>query len=149
MSKVALYQPDIALNVGAIIRTVACLGGELHIIEPCGFVFDEQKIKRSAMDYYEKVKIIRHDSFEDFYKNEIEEKKSRLILLTTKTDKSYHKFDFLKNDILLFGRESAGVPESVADKSDAKITIPMQNDTRSLNLASSVAIILSHFKISF
>lgn len=149
MAKIALYQPDIALNVGAIIRTAACLGSELHIIEPCGFAFDEQKIKRSAMDYYEKVIIIRHDSFEDFYKNEVEEKKSRLILLTTKTNKPYHKFSFLKNDILLFGRESAGVPEFVAKKCDEKITIPMQNDARSLNLASSVAIILSHFKISF
>lgn len=147
MGKVALYQPDIALNVGAIIRTVACLGGELHVIEPCGFIFDEQKIKRSAMDYFDKIKIIRHDSFQDFYINEVQGK-SRLILLTTKTKKSYNKFKFLNNDILLFGRESAGVPEFVSDISDERITIPMQNDTRSLNLASSVAIILSHFKIS-
>lgn len=145
MAKIALYQPDIALNVGAIIRTTACLGGELHIIEPCGFVFDEQKIKRSAMDYFDKIKIIRHDSFEDFYRDEVADKKSRLVLLTTKTNNYYNNFSFLKDDILLFGRESAGVPDSVADITDAKIKIKMQDNVRSLNLASSVAIILAHF----
>ena len=135
-------------NVGSIIRTIACLGGELHIIEPCGFVFDVQKIRRSAMDYFDKIKLIRHSSFEEFYHAEIEEKGSRLVLATTKAQTYYHKFQFFKNDVILFGKESAGVPQEIADKSDKKIKILMQNEVRSLNLAVSVAIILSRAMIS-
>jgi tRNA (cytidine/uridine-2'-O-)-methyltransferase len=148
MTRIALYQPDIAGNVGSIIRTVACLGGELHIIEPCGFAFDEQKIKRAAMDYFDKIKLIRHDSFADFYKNEVTQTNSRIVLSTTKADKTYDKFQFLENDILLFGKESAGVPDDVFNKSDEKIKIMMQDNIRSLNLSVSVAIIMAHFKIS-
>ena len=148
MAKIALYQPDMAGNVGSIIRTTACLGGELHIIEPCGFVFNEQKIRRSALDYYNKIKIIRHNSFADFYQDEVMTKKSRLVLLTTKAADFYQDFTFKKDDILLFGRESAGVPDSVAQKSDARIKIKMRDNVRSLNLAVSVAIILSHYNIN-
>ncbi len=146
MTKIALYQPDMAGNVGSIIRTIACLDGQLHIIGPCGFVFDEQKIRRSAMDYFDKITIIHHDSFDNFYQNEVVNTKSRLVLLSTKADKSYTNFNFLENDILLFGRESAGVPDHIANQADAKIKIKMQNQTRSLNLAISVAIILAHTK---
>ena len=134
-------------NVGSIIRTIACLGGELHIIGPCGFVFDEQKIRRASMDYFDKIKIIHHDCFDDFYFKEVENKKSRLVLSTTKASQPYSEFKFQEDDILLFGRESAGVPDEIAQKSDARIKIIMQDKIRSLNLAVSVAIILSHFKI--
>jgi tRNA (cytidine/uridine-2'-O-)-methyltransferase len=147
MTKIALYQPDMAGNVGSIIRTIACLGGELHIIGPCGFVFDEQKIKRSAMDYFDKIKIIHHDSFDEFYQQEIEENQSRMVLCSTKATNSYSNFKYLPSDILLFGRESAGVPDEIQNKSDETIKIMMQDEIRSLNLAISVAIILSHCKI--
>lgn len=146
--KVALYQPDMAGNVGSIIRTIACLGGELHIILPCGFVFDRQKIRRSALDYFDKIKIIIHDSFADFYQNEVVEKSSRLVLLTTKSSEEYGDFEFLKDDILLFGKESAGVPQEVAKLAHKKIRITMKDDVRSLNLAVCVAIILAHANLS-
>ena len=148
MAKIVLYHPEIAGNVGSIIRTIACLGGELHIIEPCGFAFDEQKIRRAAMDYFDKIKIYRHDSFADFYQNEVASGKSRLILATTKAEQSYHEFKFLKDDFLLFGRESAGVTEEIVSRADGKIKIMMENDARSLNLAVSAAIILAHVRNS-
>lgn len=146
--KIVLYQPDMAGNVGSIIRTIACLGGELHIILPCGFVFDQQKIRRSALDYFDKVKITLHDSFAEFYQSEIKQKNSRLILLTTKASTSYADFKFIKDDVLIFGKESAGVPEYVYETADARIKIAMQDQVRSLNLAVSVAIILAHCNIS-
>jgi tRNA (cytidine/uridine-2'-O-)-methyltransferase len=143
MIKIAFYQPDIAGNIGTMIRTAACLDLEIHIIEPCGFVFDLQKIRRSAMDYIDQVKLIRHNSFEDFYQNEIAAKpQNRLILLTTKAKNDYTKFNFAENDILLFGRESAGVPESVSSIANHKIKIPMKNNMRSLNVAVSAAMVI-------
>jgi tRNA (cytidine/uridine-2'-O-)-methyltransferase len=143
MIKIALFQPDIAGNVGTIMRTCACLGLELHIIEPCGFVFDMQKIRKSALDYIDYVKLFRHNSFADFYHNQIvENSQNRLVLLTTKTKNSYANFAFEKNDILLLGRESAGVPEEVASQCQHKVTIPMQNQMRSLNIAMAAGIVL-------
>jgi tRNA (cytidine/uridine-2'-O-)-methyltransferase len=143
MTKIALFQPDIAGNVGTIMRTCACLGLELHIIEPCGFVFDMQKIRKSALDYIDYVQLFRHNSFADFYQNQIlENPQNRLVLLTTKTKNSYANFTFEKNDILLLGRESAGVPEEVAEQCQHKITIPMQNQMRSLNIAMAAGIVL-------
>jgi tRNA (cytidine/uridine-2'-O-)-methyltransferase len=140
--KVAFYQPDIAANLAAMLRTAACLDLEIHIIEPCGFVFDMQKIKRIAMDYIDFVKIIRHNSFEDFYQNEIIKNHNRLILLTTKSKNSYYDFKFQKNDILLLGRESAGVTEEVANLCNYQITIPMKNNMRSLNIGIAATLVL-------
>jgi tRNA (cytidine/uridine-2'-O-)-methyltransferase len=143
MTKIALFQPDIAGNVGTIIRTSVCFDVELHIIEPCGFPFDMQRIKKSALDYIDYAKIFRHFSFEEFYEKEILEKKSRLILATTKGSVDYNNFNFEKNDCLMFGRESAGVPDYVALKADHRVFIPMKNNMRSLNVAISCGIILS------
>jgi len=143
MIKIALFQPDIAGNVGTIMRTCACLGLELHIIEPCGFIFDMQKIRKSALDYIDYVQLFRHNSFEDFYQNQITKNpQNRLVLLTTKTKNSYTDFAFKENDILLLGRESAGVPEEVAEQCQHKITIPMKNQMRSLNIAMAAGIVL-------
>ena len=143
MIKIALFQPDIAGNVGTIIRTCVCFDAELHIIEPCGFPFDMQRVKKSALDYIHHAKIFRHASFEDFYATEIAAKKQRLILASTKASADYRKFEFVKNDVLMLGRESAGVPEEVFAKADARIFIPMKNNMRSLNVAISCGIILA------
>lgn len=143
MTKVVLYQPDIAGNVGTIIRTCVCFDVELHIIEPCGFPFDIQRVKKSALDYFDKAKIIRHDSFESFWANEILAKNQRLILASTKASKDYREFAFVENDVLMFGRESAGVPDEVAMQAHQRVFIPMKNGMRSLNVAISCGIILA------
>ena len=138
--KIALFEPDIPQNTAAIIRTCACLGAKLEIIEPCGFLLSDKRFKRVVMDYAGLSKIVRHNSFEAF-KNKY--KKSRIVLMTTKAKKLYHKFKFKKNDMLLFGRESAGVPEEIHQMLKNKIKIPMNKKTRSLNIAMSVAIVAS------
>ncbi len=143
MTKIVLFQPEIAGNVGTIIRTCVCFDIELHIIEPCGFPFDMQRIKKSALDYIHHAKIFRHNSFDDFFRSEILEKNQRLILATTKGSEKYHEFKFEKNDVILFGQESAGVPAEVFEKSHHKIFIPMKNAMRSLNIAISCGIILA------
>ncbi|MDX2083555.1 MAG: tRNA (cytidine(34)-2'-O)-methyltransferase [Rickettsiales bacterium] len=143
MTKVVLFQPDIAGNVGTIIRTCVCFDVELHIIEPCGFPFDMQRVKKSALDYIFKAKIFRHASFAEFFLQEIEQKNQRLILASTKASKDYRNFSFSKNDVLMFGRESSGVPDYVFLKANERIFIPMKNDMRSLNVAISCGIILA------
>ena len=142
MAKIVLFQPDIAGNVGSIIRTCVCFDSELHIIEPCGFPFDMQRIKRSALDYIHYAKIFRHDSFEKFFDEEILEKNQRLILATTKGSTDYNNFNFHQSDVIMFGRESAGVPDNITTKAHHKIFIPMKNNMRSLNVAISCGIIL-------
>jgi tRNA (cytidine/uridine-2'-O-)-methyltransferase len=140
MYNIALFQPDIPQNTAATIRLCACLNVTLEIIEPCGFQFNEKKLKSIYMDYYEKCKIIRHLSFEDF----IETKNNkRIILLTTKAKKIYYNFQFKRDDTILFGRESAGVPDSVYKIVNERLKIPMSKDTRSLNVVTSVSIALS------
>ena len=140
MYNIALFQPDIPQNTAATIRLCACLNVTLEIIEPCGFQFNEKKLKSIYMDYYEKCKIIRHLSFEDF----IETKNNkRIILLTTKAKKIYYNFQFNKDDTILFGRESAGVPDSVHKIVNERLKIPISKDTRSLNVVTSVSIVLS------
>lgn len=140
MYNIALFQPDIPQNTAAIIRLCACLNATLEIIEPCGFQFNEKKLKSIYMDYYEKCKIIRHLSFEDF----IETKNNkRIILLTTKAKKIYYNFQFKRDDTILFGRESAGVPDSVHKIVNERLKIPISKDTRSLNVVTSVSIVLS------
>ena len=135
---IALYKPDIPQNTAAIIRLSACLNLKVHIIEPCGFNLNDSRFKRVVMDYMENCKIFRHEDYEKFSKKN---KKNRIILMTTKATKHYHKFKFKKNDVLLFGRESAGVPEDLHKLIKNKVKIPMNKKTRSLNVAMSVAII--------
>ena len=137
---IALYKPDIPQNTAAIIRLGACLGLKIHIIEPCGFNLNDNRFKRVVMDYMNLSKIFRYEDYDNFLENN---KKSRIILMTTKTKKLYHKFRFKKNDILLFGRESAGVPEKLHKTITNKIKIPMNKKARSLNVVTSVAIVSS------
>ncbi len=135
---IALYKPDIPQNTAAIIRLGACLNLKIHIIEPCGFDLNDARFKRVVMDYFGLSKIFRYVDYDKFL---TKNKKKRIILMTTKAKKNYHKFVFKKNDILLFGRESAGVPENLHKSIKAKVKIPMNKKTRSLNVAMSVAII--------
>jgi tRNA (cytidine/uridine-2'-O-)-methyltransferase len=137
---IALYQPDIPQNTAAIIRICSCLGADLEIIEPCGFLFSDKRFKRVVMDYMDQKIIKFYKSSEEFFKTK---KNQRVILLTTKSAKPYVEFKFENNDTLLFGRESAGVPEHVHNSIKHRLKIPMINNKRSLNIASSVAIILS------
>ena len=138
--KIALYEPDIPQNAASIIRTCSCLGANLEIIEPCGFLFADKRFKRVVMDYMEKDKIIFYKNFQSF----IESKNNkRIVLITTKAKKAYTDFIFKSDDTILFGRETAGVPKEIHSTIDIKLKIPMVKNKRSLNLASSVAIILS------
>ena len=138
--KIALFEPDIPQNTAAIIRTCACLGAKLEIIEPCGFLLSDNRFKRVVMDYLDEKEIKFYKSSEDFFKSK---KSQRIILMTTKASISYTKFKFEKNDTILFGRESAGVPESVHKLIKDRLKIPMKINKRSLNIASSVAIVLA------
>jgi len=138
--KIALFEPDIPQNTAAIIRTCACLGAKLEIIEPCGFLLTDKRFKRVVMDYMDEKDIKFYQSADEFFR---EKHKNRIILMTTKASISYTQFKFQKNDTILFGRESAGVPEKVHKALNNKLKIPMENNKRSLNLASSVAIILA------
>lgn len=138
MLHIALYQPDIPQNVGAAIRLCACLGLTLDIIEPCGFPWDIKKIKQSGMDYVDHVTIIRHDSWQSF-KKEYEE--WRLVLMTTKASVPYSEFKFSDHDILIAGRESAGVPLDIHQSIESRIKIPMHGETRSMNVINAVAMI--------
>jgi len=138
--KIALFEPDIPQNTAAIIRTCACLGAKLEIIEPCGFFLDDRRFKRVVMDYLDEKQIKFYENFEEFY---TQNKNQRIILMTTKASMPYTKFKFEKNDTILFGRESAGVPEKVHKLVKYRLKIPMINNKRSLNISSSVAIILA------
>ena len=135
---IALYKPDIPQNTAAIIRLGACLNLKIHIVEPCGFNLHDTRFKRVVMDYIGFSKIFRYQDYDDFLNKN---KKKRIILMTTKAKKHYHKFKFKKDDILLFGRESAGVPNNLHKNIKDKVKIPMNKKTRSLNVAMSVAII--------
>ena len=138
--KIALFEPDIPQNTAAIIRTCACLGTKLEIIEPCGFLLTDKRFRRVVMDYMDEKEIIFYQSSEDFFKSK---KSQRIILMTTKASISYTKFKFDKNDTILFGRESAGVPKKIHEMVKYKLKIPMKNSKRSLNISSSVAITLA------
>ena len=135
---IALYKPDIPQNTAAIIRLGACLSLKIHIIEPCGFNLHDSRFKRVVMDYIGLGKIFRYQDYDNFLNKN---KKRRIILMTTKAKKHYHKFKFKKDDILLFGRESAGVPNNLHETIKDKVKIPMNKKTRSLNVAMSVAIV--------
>ena len=138
--KIALYQPDIPQNTAAIVRTCSCLGVQLEIIEPCGFFLSDPRFKRVVMDYMDISSIKFYKSYEEFAKSK---KSERIILATTKAKDIYTNFNFKKYDTLLFGRESSGVPESLHKSIKFKIKIPMKENKRSLNLATSAAIIIS------
>jgi tRNA (cytidine/uridine-2'-O-)-methyltransferase len=138
--KIALFEPDIPQNTAAIIRTCACLGAKLEIIEPCGFLMTDKRFKRVVMDYIDEKEIKFYESSDLFFKSK---KNQRVVLMTTKASMSYTEFKFDKNDTILFGRESAGVPDNIHKLIKDRLKIPMKNNMRSLNIASSVAIILA------
>jgi tRNA (cytidine/uridine-2'-O-)-methyltransferase len=138
--KIALYEPDIPQNTAAIIRTCACLGAKLEIIEPCGFLLSDKRFKRVVMDYMDWDKIEIYPSSDKFFEVK---KNHRVILMTTKASIPYTKFKFEKDDTILFGRESAGVPKTVHQSINNRLKIPMNENARSLNIASSVAIVLA------
>ncbi len=140
MISIALYNPDIPQNTAAIIRLCACFKIETHIIEPCAFKLEDPRFKRVLMDYEKESRIIRYPDYKSFIKGNL---KARVILLTTKAKKFYHEFSFKKNDILLFGRESAGVPIELHKSIKWKLKVPMNKKTRSMNLATSAAIVSS------
>ena len=140
--RIALFQPDIPQNAGNIFRLGACLGIPIDIIEPTGFVIDDKRVKRASMDYNKYLRLTKHISWLKFYEWS-KQNSYHLILLTTKSKKSYFDYKFRKNDILLFGRESAGVPDEVHSLVDERLTIPMVKGPRSINLSSSVAMVAS------
>ncbi len=137
--EIALYQPDIPQNLGAMMRLCACMGTGLHIIEPCGFPFDARKIRRSGMDYIDHVEYERHSSWGVFKRTTTDQ---RVILMTTKSAESYLDFEFQKNDILLAGSESSGAPQEIHDAVDARVVIPMFGEMRSLNIVNATSMIL-------
>ena len=138
--KIALYEPDIPQNTASIVRTCSCLGAQLEIIEPCGFLLSDKRFKRVVMDYMNINNISFYKDYKEFFKIK---KKERVILITTKADKVYTDFSFKKNDTILFGRESSGVPKHVHEIVNERLRIPMLENKRSLNLATSVGIVLA------
>lgn len=137
--RIALYEPEIAGNVGAVLRLGACLGAAVDLIEPMGFEWDDRRVRRAAMDYIDHVAVTRHAGFAAFQSSI---RAGRLVLLTTKATQSIYDFAFAESDVLLFGKESAGVPGAVAGACQAQVRIPMRPEVRSMNLASSAALVL-------
>lgn len=146
MLNIALYQPEIAGNVGSIIRTSVCFDATLHVIEPCGFPFDMKRIRKSALDYIDHAKIILHHSFDEFYQ-EMVRQNMRLVLASSKANQEYQNFKWNKNDVIIFGNESSGVPERVRDLCNEQIKITTSNNARCLNLAIACAIIMSQARL--
>ena len=142
--RLALFQPDIPQNTGTLLRLGACLNVPLDIIEPCGFVFSEKALKRAGMDYLDFADYRRHDSWADFlaYRDAHSDEYGRIVLLTTHASEPYTQFQFRPNDIILMGRESAGVPETVHNKADARLLIPMNPSARSLNMAIAAGMVV-------
>ena len=138
--RIALYQPDIPQNTGNIFRLAACLGVSVDVIEPTGFFIDDKRLQRSLMDYIDYLDCTKHADWEIFYQWS-KTHNYKLILLTTKSKKKYYEHKFNKNDILLFGRESAGVPEKIHQCVDDRLLIPMQKGLRSLNISSAVSMV--------
>jgi len=137
--RIALFEPEIAQNVGAVLRLGACLGVAVDLIEPMGFAWDDRRVRRTAMDYIDHVEIVRHSDFSSF-RNTIGEQ--RMLLFTTKSSQSAYDFAYRSDDVLLFGKESAGVPPAVAEACDTRLRIPVRPEVRSLNLAISAALAL-------
>ncbi len=145
MPSVVLYQPDIAANFGALLRLCACVGLPLHVIEPCGFPLDDKRMRRAGMDYIALADWQRHAGWEDFTAYRAAQG-GRLLLLTTKAATLYTDFRFHAQDMLLLGRESAGVPEQVHQTADARLLIPMQPGARSLNVGMAAAMVVGEMK---
>ena len=143
--RLALFQPDIPQNTGTLLRLGACLNLPLDIIEPCGFIFNEKAMKRAGMDYLDIANYKRHNSWQDFldYRKLHPEEYGRIILLSTHATTPYTAFKFHSNDIILMGRESAGVPKPIHDMADSRLLIPMTPQTRSINMAISAAMVIS------
>jgi tRNA (cytidine/uridine-2'-O-)-methyltransferase len=139
--QLALYQPEIPQNTGTLLRMSACLDIPVNIIEPCGFLFNSPKFKRSAMDYLNHVQVMLHNSWDDFFS--LNKGKNRLVLLTPHTHNSFYDFTFEEDDILILGQESCGVPENVMQEVDVCLCIPMKNEMRSLNVAIAGAMVVS------
>jgi len=139
--RLALFEPDIPQNTGALLRLAACLGVAVDLIEPCGFLFDDRRLRRAALDYAARVRIRRHASWSRFLAER--DPRSRLILMTTGGTVSLYRFSFSAGDTLLLGRESAGVPAHVHDAAFARVVIPLEPDARSLNVALAGAIALA------
>ncbi|MBB3861319.1 tRNA (cytidine/uridine-2'-O-)-methyltransferase [Novosphingobium hassiacum] len=137
--RIALFEPEIAGNVGAVLRLGACLGASVDLIEPLGFEWDDRRVRRAAMDYIDHVSVVRHASFAAFRASI---GASRLLLFTTKSRESAYAFRFKPDDVLLFGKESAGVPAEVAQACDERLTLPIRPEVRSMNLAMSTALAL-------
>jgi tRNA (cytidine/uridine-2'-O-)-methyltransferase len=145
--RLALYQPDIPGNAGAIMRTAVCVGVAVDIIGPCGFVLSEKQLRRAGLDYLDQLDLTSHSSWQAFQDARssgvsMTISESRLVLLSTKAEKSYLEFSYLENDILLVGRESAGVPEDVYTSADSRVRVPMEKDMRSLNVTAALAMVL-------
>lgn len=142
--RLVLFQPDIAQNTGTMMRLCACLDMGIDIIEPCGFIFNDKAMRRAGMDYLDMVEYKRHDSWADFlaYREANPDKYGRIVLMTTKASVPYTDFEFLSNDVILMGRESAGVPEEVHKKADARVIIPMNEKARSINVAVSATMVV-------
>ncbi|SFK24759.1 tRNA (cytidine/uridine-2'-O-)-methyltransferase [Pseudovibrio ascidiaceicola] len=141
MPDIALYQPDIPQNTGTLLRLAACMDVTVHLIEPAGFPLSDHALKRAGMDYIERAKLQRHMDWESFREWQLAEKR-RLILMTTKGSRPYTQFAFKKDDLILMGRESSGVPEDIHQIADARLLIPMKNGMRSLNMAVSTGMVL-------
>lgn len=137
--RIALFEPEIAGNVGAVLRLGACMGAAVDLIEPMGFAWDDRRVRRAAMDYIDHVSIARHAGFAAF-KATIGSR--RLVLFSTKSSQSAYDFAYLPDDVLLFGKESGGVPAIIAEACDARVRIPMRPQVRSMNLATSTALAL-------
>ncbi len=137
--RIALYEPEIAGNVGAVLRLGACLGAQVDLIEPMGFAWDDKRVRRTAMDYIDHVTVVRHASFDAFRATCAGQ---RLLLFTTKGSQSAYEFAFRSDDVLLFGKESAGVPAAIAETCNARLLIPIRPEVRSMNLATSAALAL-------
>lgn len=136
--RLALFQPDIPQNLGAALRLGACLGVAVDVIEPCGFPLSDRAVRRAGLDYAGKAEVVRHPGWGEF----VSARRGRIVLFTTRAAQPFHQFDYAADDILLFGRESAGVPEEVHEAAQARLFIPLTQDTRSLNVVTAAALAL-------
>ena len=139
--RLALFEPDIPQNTGALLRLAACLGVEVDLIEPCGFLLDDRRLKRAALDYLTDLPVRRHASWEAFVADH--DSRSRLVLMTTSGSMALHRFAFAADDTIILGRESAGAPEAVHCAASARVVIPLRPPARSLNVALTGAIALA------